>query len=38
MRYVGDYLVWAKAMSIEFREWHTYITNELNEEENYLSI
>lgn len=38
MRYATDLSVRIKVISTEFRAWHAYITNELQEEENDLAI
>jgi len=38
MRYARDFPAPVKLISMEFRAWHTYITNELHEEANYSSI
>jgi len=38
MRYVEDLPVQVKSISIEFKAWHTFTTNELHEEENDLLI
>lgn len=38
MHYTGDLTVQVKDISLEFRAWHAYITNELHVEANNLSI
>lgn len=38
VRYERDLPIWVEAITKDFRAWHTYITSELHEEENDLSI